>query len=128
MGTSTDSWSTDGEAAGRGGRRRERPATTIVTFRGIRYRLDLHRCRQALVWRQVEGELASMTDLAARVGVSRSTVSRFFAGRSTSLRTTLSILEALRLDFGAVAWPHEPGEAPRCRARQTSLGGRPWYA
>jgi hypothetical protein len=49
-------------------------------YRGLPYRLDLARCRRALIHRQVAGELDSMESLAQAVGISRSTVSRFFSG------------------------------------------------
>jgi hypothetical protein len=39
------------------------------------------------------------------VGISRSTASRFFSGRPTSLAVTLKILEALHLSFEEVATP-----------------------
>jgi len=82
-----------------------RPNRTTVVYRGIPYTLDLARCRRALVWRQVEGELDSMESLAMAVGVSRSTASRFFAGRPTSLAVMLKILAALHLKFEDVARP-----------------------
>ena len=74
-------------------------------YRGIPYDLDLVRCRRALVDRQVEGGLDSMESLAVAVGISRSTASRFFSGRATSLTVTLRILEVLKLKFDNVAWP-----------------------
>jgi transcriptional regulator with XRE-family HTH domain len=46
-----------------------------------------------------------MNSLARAVGVSRSTASRFFSGRSTSLAVTLRILQVLRLTFEEVAHP-----------------------
>jgi transcriptional regulator with XRE-family HTH domain len=55
--------------------------------------------------RQVEGELDNMNSLARAVGVSRSTASRFFSGRSTSLAVTLRILAVVRLTFEEVAHP-----------------------
>jgi hypothetical protein len=73
--------------------------------RGIPYLLDLVRCRRALVQRQVDGELDSMESLALATGISRSTASRFFSGRPTSLAVTLKILDALRLGFEEVATP-----------------------
>ena len=81
------------------------PARIEVRYRGIPYTLDLQRCRRALVERQVEGEFASLEALASLIGISRSTVSRFFAGRSTSLSVTLKVLGALRLRFEDVASP-----------------------
>lgn len=82
-----------------------RPNRAIVYYRGIPHELDLARCRRALVWRQVEGDMDSMESLAAAVGISRSTASRFFGGRPTSLAVTLRILGALRLRFEDVAMP-----------------------
>jgi hypothetical protein len=82
-----------------------RPKQVIVWFRGAPYKLDLVKCRRALVMRQVEGELDNMNSLARAVGVSRSTASRFFSGKSTSLAVTLRILTVLRLTFEEVALP-----------------------
>jgi transcriptional regulator with XRE-family HTH domain len=76
-----------------------------VWFRGIEYTLNLAACRRALVDRQVDGKLDSMESLAVAVGISRSTASRFFSGRPTSLAVTLKILEALQLTFDQVAAP-----------------------
>ena len=61
------------------------------------------RCRVALVERQIARELDSMESLANAVGISRSTASRFFSGRPTSLKVTLDILEKLHLTFDEVA-------------------------
>src|SRR5262245_49175558 len=82
-----------------------RPRRVVVSYRGVPYTLDLMPCRRALVTRQVEGDVDSMEGLARAVGISRSTVSRFFAGRATSLRVTLGVLAALRLRFEDVAAP-----------------------
>lgn len=43
-----------------------------------------------------------MEQLADAVGVSRSTASRFFSGRPTSLAVTKRILDALHLTFAEV--------------------------
>jgi hypothetical protein len=80
-----------------------RPRQVRVWFRGIPYTLDLVKCRRALVARQVDGDLDSMESLANVVGISRSTASRFFSGRPTSLTVMLKILEALHLRFDEVA-------------------------
>src|SRR2546423_5676973 len=80
-----------------------RPKHVEVWYRGILYRLDLAVCRRALVMRQVEGSFDSMNSLAHTVGISRSTATRFFSGRTTSLKVTLRMLEALRLKFEDVA-------------------------
>lgn len=74
-------------------------------YRGLAYRLDLVACRRALVDCQVLGELDSMESLANKVDISRSTASRFFSGRPTSLSVTLQILGALHLKFEDVARP-----------------------
>jgi transcriptional regulator with XRE-family HTH domain len=87
-----------------------RPRRVRVAYNGVPYTLDLLRCRRALVVRQVEGELTSMQSLADVIGVSRSTASRFFSGRPTSLAVTLKILGALRLRFDEVATP-DAGES-----------------
>jgi transcriptional regulator with XRE-family HTH domain len=84
-------------------RRAARLTQVTVRYRGIPYTLDLGRCRRALVERQVDGEVSSMESLAGAVDVSRSTASRFFSGRQTSLTVTLRILEVLRLRFDDVA-------------------------
>jgi len=55
------------------------------------------------VARQVDGDLDSMESLARSIGISRSTASRFFSGRSTSLSVTLKILDALHVIFDEVA-------------------------
>jgi hypothetical protein len=88
-----------------GGRRTNRPRQVTVWYRGIPYTLDLVRCRRALVQRQVEGDLDSMESLASAIGISRSTATRFFSGRQTSLTVTLRLLEALHLTFQDVATP-----------------------
>jgi transcriptional regulator with XRE-family HTH domain len=89
-----------------------RPRYVTVSFRGIAYRLDLVRCRRALVDRQVEDALDSMESLAQKVGASRSTVSRFFSGRQTSLTITLKLLRALDLTFEQAATPIDDRDQP----------------
>jgi transcriptional regulator with XRE-family HTH domain len=92
--------------------RMKRPRTVVVSYRSMPYELDLVRCRRALVNRQVEGELDSIERLARACGISRSTASRFFSGRATSLTVTLKILEVLHLKFEDVAKTVElPGAA-----------------
>lgn len=80
-----------------------RPRFVTVWYRDVPYALDLARCRRALVERQVEGDLNSLMELAKRADISRSTASRFFNGRATSLAVTLSILGVLHLEFEEVA-------------------------
>ncbi len=86
-------------------RKASRPRYVTVWYRGVGYRLDLVRCRRALVDRQIQDGLDSMETLALKIGASRSTVSRFFSGRQTSLKITLEILQALNLAFEDVATP-----------------------
>jgi hypothetical protein len=93
-----------------------RPMSVKAWYRRIPYLLDLVRCRRALVQRQIEGGLDSMESLAAQVGISRSTASRFFSGRPTSLSVTLRILEALGLQFHDVARPSQPDGDPEDEA------------
>ncbi len=88
-----------------------RPAHVTVCYRGLPYTLDLAKCRRALVYRQVEGELDSIESLATAVGLSRSTASRFFSGRPTSLAVTIKILAVLRLKFEDVAQPELEDQA-----------------
>jgi transcriptional regulator with XRE-family HTH domain len=64
------------------------------------------------VARQVEGELDGMVSLARAVGISRSTASRFFSGRSTSLAVTLKLLNVLHLGFEDVARPAGNNDGP----------------
>lgn len=86
-------------------RRTSRPKHVTVWYRNLPYRLDLVKCRRALVARQVDGDVDSMESLSKVVGISRSTASRFFSGRPTSLTVTLRILAALHLKFEDVATP-----------------------
>jgi hypothetical protein len=110
-------------------RRAARPRSVLMYYKDLPYRLDLMRCRRALVERQVEGDLASMEGLASVVGISRSTASRFFGGRPTSLTVTLRILDALHLKFEDVARPEDDPEesegAPGAGARLRAVQGRP---
>lgn len=85
--------------------RTQRPRTVTVWYRGIPYALNLVVCRRALVKCQVDGGIDSMHSLAIKVGISRSTASRFFAGRATSLAVTVRILHVLDLRFEDVAKP-----------------------
>jgi DNA-binding XRE family transcriptional regulator len=79
-----------------------RPKRALVNFRELEYEMDVAVCRAALVRRQVEGEIGSIEGLAQAVGCSRSTVSRLFAGRQTSLTVALRILDKLKLTFDEV--------------------------
>ena len=84
---------------------RGRPRRAIVNFRGIDHEMNVTVCRMALVQRQVAGDFDSMEGLADAIGRSRSTVSRFFAGRRTSLPVALAVLDKLKLRFEQVFTP-----------------------
>jgi DNA-binding XRE family transcriptional regulator len=84
---------------------RTRPRRAIVHFHGIDHEMNMPVLRLALVRRQVAGEFHSMEQLADAVGISRSTVSRFFAGRPTSLTIAMAILDKLMLKFEEVFTP-----------------------
>ncbi len=102
--------------------RMTRPRRVTVWYRGIPYSLNLVRCRRALVECQVKGELESMESLANAVGISRSTASRFFSGRPTSLAVTKKILDVLHLKFDDVLAPEIEDDGRPARA--TPLDGR----
>ena len=85
--------------------RMTRPRRAIVSFRGIDYEMNLPVLRLALVRRQVAGEFDSMEQLATAIDYSRSTASRFFAGRQTSLPVALVVLGKLKLKFEDVFTP-----------------------
>jgi hypothetical protein len=83
----------------------KRPQRAIVNFRGVDHEMNVTVCRLALVRRQVAGDFDSMEGLAGAIGRSRSTVSRFFAGRRTSLPVALAVLGKLELRFEQVFTP-----------------------
>lgn len=83
----------------------KRPQRAIVNFRGVDHEMDMTVCRLALVNRQVAGDFDSMENLADAIGRSRSTVSRFFAGRPVSLPVALAVLDKLNLKFNQVFTP-----------------------
>ncbi len=82
-----------------------RPRRAIVNFRDIDHEMNVTVCRMAVVQRQVAGDFDSMEGLADAIGRSRSTVSRFFAGRRTSLPVALAVLDKLKLRFEQVFTP-----------------------
>ena len=88
----------------------DRPRRVSVRYRGVPYSLNLVRCRRALVECQVKGEFDSMEQLAGAVKVSRSTTSRFFSGRPTSLTVTKRVLDALHLKFEDVLTPESEAD------------------
>jgi len=88
----------------------DRPRRVSVRYRGVPYSLNLLRCRRALVDCQVKGEFESMEQLAGAVSVSRSTASRFFSGRPTSLTVTKRVLDALHVKFEDVLTPESEAD------------------
>ena len=87
------------------------PTSVIIRPNGVLFELNLIACRRALVLRQVDGDFDSIEGLAKAVGCSRSTASRFFSGRPTSLKLVLATLAVLKLRFEDVAGPWTPDVA-----------------
>jgi hypothetical protein len=94
------------------GRRRPAEGRLIVYFRGVAHEMDDELCRVALIRCQIAGEVDSMQGLADALGISRSTVSRFFSRRPGSLATALRILGKLGLRFDEVFRPIGRGDDP----------------
>ena len=88
-------------------KRPSRPTEVTVWYRGIPFKLDLVKCRRALVGCQIAGKFERMEELADSIVISRSTASRFFSGRPTSLTVTKKILAALGLKFEDALRPAE---------------------
>jgi hypothetical protein len=88
----------------------DRPRRVSVRYRGVPYSLNLVRCRRALVDCQVKGEFDSMEQLAGAVSISRSTASRFFSGRPTSLAVTKRMLDVLHLTFADALTPESEAD------------------
>jgi len=85
--------------------RRTRPGdrrSPIVRFEGVAYEMHRDVVLEALVQRQVEGKFRSREEMAGLIGCSRSTVSRWMAGRNVGLQVTLKVLDALELSFAEV--------------------------
>jgi hypothetical protein len=74
----------------------------IVFYRKLPHVMNVRVLNRAMRDRQIAGDFDSVHGLADRIKCSRSTVSRFFSGRNTSLTVTLQILGALRLTFDQV--------------------------
>ena|SRR5215831_2265305 len=86
-------------------RRRRRPASVTMEFGGHPHRVDLARIERAFFAQVVAGKYDSREDIAKAIDRSRSTVSRFFAGRNTSVRVFREIVNELGLQFEDVAAP-----------------------
>jgi hypothetical protein len=85
--------------------RRLRPASVVVEFNGHPHRVDMRVVELAFFRKVVEGKLDSRLALADATGLSRSTVSRFVAGKGASIHVALRILAELDLRFDDVATP-----------------------
>jgi len=96
---------------GKRGPKNRLPTSVIIRPNGVPFELDLIACRRALVLRQVDGDFDGIDGLAKKVGCSRSTASRFFSGRPTSLKLVLAVLAVLQLKFENVARPWTPDVA-----------------
>jgi transcriptional regulator with XRE-family HTH domain len=58
--------------------------------------------------------------LARKLGIRRSTASRFFAGRNTSLTVTLKVLDALKVTIADVCRPLDDDPWTRTAAPQAA--------
>ncbi len=87
-----------------GGRRlavRER--SIVVRHEGQEYERDLAKCRRLVLQRQMEREFETVEELAARVGLSPSTVYGWLRGVVPgTTETTRRVLDGLGLDFDDV--------------------------
>ncbi len=100
-----------------GGRRRAvRERSIVVRHEGQEYERDLAKCRQLVLQRQMEREFETVEQLAARVGLSPSTVYGWLRGVVPgTAETTRRILAGLRLDFHDV---HRRVSAGRAESAQ----------
>ena len=76
-----------------------------MEFGGHPHRVALETIELAFFALVVAGKYDSREDIAKAIGRSRSTVSRFFAGRNTSVRVFREIVNELGLQFEDVAAP-----------------------
>lgn len=78
-----------------------------MAFGGHPHRVDLAAIERGFFAQVFVGKYDSREDIAKAIGRSRSrsTVSRFFGGRNTSIRVFLDILTELGLKFEDVATP-----------------------
>src|SRR5262245_38001027 len=74
----------------------------IVYYRKLPHVMCTRALNRAMRDRQIAGDFDTVAGLADRIDASRSTVSRFFSGKNTSLTVTVRILEALSLTFDQV--------------------------
>jgi transcriptional regulator with XRE-family HTH domain len=105
-------------------RSNRRPDWALVEYEGLPHLLHLRALRRALLNSAIAGTHESRESLAEGTGFSRSTVSRFVAGRNTSTRTTRAILAELGLKWDDVlyALPDELLRELRSHARTVRNG------
>lgn len=84
---------------------RRKPEWAIVHYKDEPHLLHLRALRRGLLARAIADESSTITDLAVRTGISRSTVSRFLCGRPTSIDVALAVLKELKLRFEDVCRP-----------------------
>jgi transcriptional regulator with XRE-family HTH domain len=92
----------------------------IVFYRRLPHIMNMRILNRAMRDRQIAGDFDTVLGLADLIGVSRSTVSRFFSGRNTSLGATLKILDALNLTFDQVFMEISPVLLARLQADGTA--------
>jgi hypothetical protein len=93
----------------------------IVFYRRLPHVMNTRVLNRAMRDRQIAGDFDTLAGLTDLIDVSRSTVSRFFNGRSTSLAETLKILDALNLTFDQVFMEISPALLARLQADGTVL-------
>ena len=97
----------DGTADGRRAEWRRR-GCAVMSFKGHPHRIDLAAIERRYFDGVVAGKYTGRDSLAEACGISRSTVSRFFQGRSCSIRVVLALLSELTIKFDDAATPLEP--------------------
>lgn len=88
----------------------------IVFHRKVPHVANMRTVNRAMRDRQIAGEFDSVERLADRAKVSRSTASRFLAGKNSLLSVTLRILEALGVTFDQVFKEISPALLERVQA------------
>ena len=86
-------------------RRHDRDAWTETKFDGHPYRFHVAELERAFFRGVVAGRFTTKEQFSGLIGVSRSTGSRVFRGRNTSLKVALRVLAELELKFDDVAYP-----------------------
>jgi transcriptional regulator with XRE-family HTH domain len=84
-----------------------KPAWAIVYLKGFPHLIHLRALRRALLDKAIAGEDHAIMDVAKKLGISRSTLSRLFAGRNVSINVLRPVLQELGLEFERVCFPLE---------------------